>query len=74
MATGKMAYVIRINSSDPYSLSPNSGRRHIIIKRCKGSLRYGGLSKIHFYEKPYKCHKSIVKKVIWLVQYSRLNG
>ena len=41
MATGKVAYVTRINSSDPYSLSPNPGPRHITIKKCKGTLRYG---------------------------------
>ena len=38
MATGKVAYVIRINGSDPCSVSPNPGRRHIKIE---GSLRYG---------------------------------
>ena len=30
-ATGKVVYAIRINSSDPYSLSPNPGRRYVII-------------------------------------------
>ena len=33
MATEKVAYVIRINCSDPCSVSPNAGRRHIKIEK-----------------------------------------
>ena len=41
MATGKVAYVIRINRSNPCSVSPNPGRRRVKIKKSEGSLRYG---------------------------------
>ena len=40
-ATGKVAYVIKINCSDPCSVSPNPGCRHIKIKKSEGSLRHG---------------------------------
>ena len=39
MATGKVAYVI--NCSDPCSVLPNPGRRHIKIEKSIGLLRYG---------------------------------
>ena len=41
MATGKVAYVIRINCSDPCSVSPNPGHRLLKLKKSEGSLRYG---------------------------------